>query len=142
MPKTEKKRVKQVITVAVDMSVQGYTKGKREYSSTNVSMYRLPVDAGKGPLKSMLTRSKGLVAFTRCAPSGLKKRGFNSAHTLYLTGAGYSSDFVERIWQVLATHKMCKMTNPRMTQVFVQSQQRSRSSPATAGVSEQGSTYS
>ena len=43
----------------------GNAKGKREYSSTTVSMYALCDDVGSGPLKSILSRSIGWVAFIR-----------------------------------------------------------------------------
>ena len=71
MPKIENRLVRHFVTVVVDKFAQGKANGKREYSSTNVSIYRAPVDEGSGPLKSILTLSKGRVAFTKCASSGL-----------------------------------------------------------------------
>ena len=51
------------ITVDECMFGHGNTKGKREYSSTTVSMYALCDVADSGPLKSILSHSIGCVDF-------------------------------------------------------------------------------
>ena len=50
------------MTVVEFMFGQGYANGKREYSSTIVSMHILREDNDNGPLKSMLSHSIGCVA--------------------------------------------------------------------------------
>lgn len=54
------------MTVCDDISGQAKANGKREYSSIIVNRNRLREEDGRGPLKSMLSLSKGMVAFIRC----------------------------------------------------------------------------
>ena len=68
MPHRENSESKHLMTVGVEMSEQGIAKGNREYSSMTVSIYLLRETDGKGPLKSRLNRSIGLVALIRVAP--------------------------------------------------------------------------
>ena len=63
--------VKHLITVDVDKSEHGNTNGNLEYSSTMFRKYLFPVLLGKGPLKSILFRSKGWVALMSGTSSGL-----------------------------------------------------------------------
>ncbi|KRZ72459.1 hypothetical protein T10_3904 [Trichinella papuae] len=63
------------------MSGQGNAKGNREYSSTTVSIYRLLDADGRGPLKSIFSRSKGAVALISFPESPLKNLGLSSAQT-------------------------------------------------------------
>ena len=52
-------------TVEEDMSAQANAKGNLEYSSMTVRMYLFRELEGTGPLKSILSRSKGCVALIR-----------------------------------------------------------------------------
>ena len=69
------------ITVEEFMLGHGKAKGKVEYLSTTTSKYLFLDKVGRGPLKSILMRSKGLVAFMSSLFSGLQNIGFNSAQT-------------------------------------------------------------
>ena len=82
MPHRENSESKHLMTVGVEMSEQGIAKGNREYSSMTVSIYLLRETDGKGPLKSRLNRSIGLVALIRVAPARLKNRGLSPAQIL------------------------------------------------------------
>ena len=53
------------------MLEQASAKGKREYSSKTVNKYLFLEEEGNGPLKSMLQRSIGCVAFIKCYFIGL-----------------------------------------------------------------------
>ena len=75
----EKISLSHLITVVVETSSHGYTSGNLEFSSTTVSIYLFFEEEGRGPLKSMLSLSKGCVAFMRGGLSGLKNWGFSLA---------------------------------------------------------------
>ena len=59
-------------------------KGKREYSSTTVSMYAFRDVVGSGPLKSILSRSIGCVDFVSVPGVGRYNCGFSSAQILHV----------------------------------------------------------
>ena len=61
-PNMAKRSERHFTTVFEVISEHGNANGNLEYSSTTVSMYLLSVSVGKGPLKSMLSLSKGDVA--------------------------------------------------------------------------------
>ena len=62
IPYTPKSLFKQLITVEEYISGHGKAKGNLEYSSITTSKYLLLEELCKGPLKSKLILSKGLVA--------------------------------------------------------------------------------
>ena len=59
IPNRENRLLRHLMTVAVDISEQGNTKGNQEYSSAMFRKYMFPLLLGKRPLKSMLIRLKG-----------------------------------------------------------------------------------
>ena len=61
-PNMAKRSERHFTTVFEVISGHGYVNGNLEYSSTTVSMYLLSDSVGRGPLKSMLSLSKGDVA--------------------------------------------------------------------------------
>ena len=67
----ENRVVRQSITVAADVSLQGKAKGNLENSSITVKRKALPFVVGKGPLKSILSLSKGYVALMSDCAGGL-----------------------------------------------------------------------
>ena len=64
-PNMAKRSARHLTTVFEVVSGQGYAKGNLEYSSTIVSMYLLSDSIGRGPLKSMLSLSKGDMALIK-----------------------------------------------------------------------------
>ena len=75
----ENRSLRHLITVVVETSSHGYTNGNLEYSSTIVSIYFIFEEEGRGPLKSMLSLSKGCAAFIRGGLYGLKNWDFSLA---------------------------------------------------------------
>ena len=71
------------MTVDAFISGQAKANGKREYSSMAVNRYLLCVTDGNGPLKSILSLSKGCVALIRLFNAGLKNFGLSLAHVLH-----------------------------------------------------------
>jgi hypothetical protein len=71
MPQRVKTLSRHLITVEHWVFEHGKAKGKREYSSIIVRMYVFFVADGRGPLKSMLRRSIGCVAFMSIPSGGL-----------------------------------------------------------------------
>ena len=79
------------MTVGVLTSLHGMAKGKRENSSVAVKRYLFTVADGNGPLKSILTRSKGCVTFTSFFSGGLINHGLHSVHVLHDNKASWTS---------------------------------------------------
>ena len=78
--------------VEVFMSGQGKANGKRENSSITVSKWQLVVHDGKGPLKSILSLSKGCEGFIECDfPSCA---AFLAAGCIIDESASYAADAV------------------------------------------------
>ena len=98
-----------LITVEVIISEHGIAKGNLEYSSITVKKYLFLVADGTGPLKSMLIRSKGWVAFIIGEVFGLENRGFDSEQVLhdfvifFISSTDAAMFFVLTYWCILVT---------------------------------------
>ena len=73
-----------LITVDECMFGDCNVKGKREYSSTTVSMYVFRDVVDSGPLKSILSRSIGCVDFISVPGVGRYNCGFSSTQILHV----------------------------------------------------------
>ena len=83
IPKIQNNKLRLLITVSADKLGTGNENGNLENSSTAFSMYLLVLFEGRGPLKSRLMRSKGLVACIS-DPLNLQNFGLTSAQVRQL----------------------------------------------------------